>query len=183
MKKILYTGIAACLLVACTKDRDFPDVKTPHNVVEGDIVINEYSASGSTFADEFGYTGDWIELYNTTPDTIFIVPNKWYISDDATDPYKYVIQKDTFITPAGHFVLFADKLDTNITTTYIHANFNLSAAGEEIILTALNNQNIEVELDSRTFGAQTSGKSEGRSPDGSNNWAVFNVPTPGTANQ
>lgn len=169
------------VFAACTKDRDFPDIIVPKDIAAGDVVINEYAASGSTFSDEFGNTSDWVELFNTTGDTIFITQNRWYISDDAANVYKYAFPKDTFITPNGFFVLFADGMDTS--ATYIHTGFSLGATGEDLVLSALNSQNATVTLDSRTFGPQISGKSEGRSPDGSLDWATFDTPTPGASNQ
>lgn len=181
MRKIAFPVLAAIVLASCTKDRDFPDIVTPKDIAEGDVVINEFAASGATLVDEFGNTGDWVELYNTTADTIFMSANRWYLSDDAANPYKYAFPKDTFISPNGFFVLFADGLDT--TATYLHTNFSLGATGEDIVLSALNTKNQTVTLDSHTFGPQTAGKSEGRSPDGEDNWVSFDTPTPGSANQ
>jgi hypothetical protein len=181
LKIKILTGIAACtLLLACTKDRDFPD-NTTKDIKVGDVLINEYAVNGAALVNEFGNTDDWVELYNTTADTVFIKQNRFYISDDETNPYKYAISKDTFLTPNGFLLVFADGLDT--TATQFHTNFSLSAAGEFISIYALNNQNQEVELDARTFGPQPSAQSEGRSPDGSSNWTLFSNPTPGASNQ
>lgn len=182
MKKYILAGIVACAFIsACTKDRDFPETNTPNDIEEGDVVINEYAVNGATLTNEFGNTDDWIELYNTTTDTVFIKQNRFYVSDDETDPYKYTIDKDTFIIPNGFLLVFADGLDT--TATQFHTNFSLSAAGEYISIWTLNSQNQAVEIDTRTFGPQPSGQSEGRSPDGSNNWTLFSNPTPGASNQ
>ena len=181
MKRFIFISIAAfTLLAACTKDRDFSG-NTQTDVKAGDVVINEYAVNGATLVNEFGNTEDWIELYNTTSDTAFIKQNRFYISDDETDPYKYTVTKDTFITPGGYLLVFADGLGT--IATQIHTNFSLSAAGEYISLWSLNSQNQAIEVDTRTFGAQPSGQSEGRSPDGSNNWSLFSNPTPGASNQ
>ena len=181
MKRFILISIAAfTVLVACTKDRDFPD-NTQNDVKAGDVVINEYAVNGAILTNEFGNTDDWIELFNTTNDTAFIKQNRFYLSDDETDPYKYTVTKDTFITPGGYLLVFADGLDT--IATQIHTNFSLSAAGEYISLWNLNSQNQAMEVDTRTFGAQPSGQSEGRSPDGSNTWLFFTTPTPGASNQ
>jgi hypothetical protein len=181
LKRFILISIAAfTVLVACTKDRDFPD-NTQNDVKAGDVVINEYAVNGATLTNEFGNTDDWIELFNTTSDTAFIKQNRFYLSDDETDPYKYTVTKDTFITPGGYLLVFADGLDT--IATQIHTNFSLSAAGESISLWNLNSQNQAIEVDTRTFGAQPSGQSEGRSPDGSNTWLFFTTPTPGASNQ
>ncbi len=181
LRKIYFPLLAVVALTACTKDRDFPDIIPPKDIAEGDVVINEFAASGATLVDEFGNTGDWIELYNTTTDTIFMSANRWYVSDDATNPYKYAFPIDTFIAPNAFFLFFADGLDT--TATYIHTSFSLGATGEDIVLSALNTKNQTVTLDSYTFGPQTAGKSEGRSPNGENNWVIFDLPTPGSSNQ
>lgn len=166
---------------ACTKDRDFPQTPTINDIEEGDVVINEYAVNGPTLVNEFGNTDDWVELYNTTGDTIFIAANRWFISDDDTDPYKYAIPVDTFIAPASYLLIFADGLDT--VATQIHTNFSLSAAGEFVSLFALNIQNQAVGVDNRTYGPQPSGKSEGRLPNGTGDFTFFNFPTPGAVNQ
>ena len=80
--------LACAFISACTKDRDFPDNNTPNDIEEGDVVINEYAVNGATLTNEFGNTDDWIELYNTTTDTVFIKQNRFYVSDDETDLYK-----------------------------------------------------------------------------------------------
>ncbi|UPT65907.1 MAG: lamin tail domain-containing protein [Sphingobacteriales bacterium JAD_PAG50586_3] len=182
MKKYILTGMAACaLLAACTKDRDFPQKPVVNDIEEGDILINEYAVNGPTLVNEFGNSDDWVELYNTTADTVFLNQSRFYISDDETDPYKYTLDKDTFISPNGFLLVFADGLDT--TATQIHTNFSLSAAGEYISIFALNSQNQAVAVDNRTYGPQPSGQSEGRTPNGGNNWTLYSNPTPGASNQ
>ncbi len=59
-------------------------------VVKAQVVINEGSNKNySTIADENGEFPDWIELYNTTNDTINL--NGYSLTDDPATPLKWVL--------------------------------------------------------------------------------------------
>ncbi len=141
------------------------------------LVINEFMASNaSTIADPNGEYDDWIEIFN--PGDQAVDMGKFYFSD-SEDPFDHRLPGDdpvkTTITPGGYLIFWADR-DTEQGPN--HLNFKLSASGESISLYYKDGRLI----DSRIFGEQTTDVSEGRSPDGSNNWKKFSNPTPGTAN-
>ena len=64
--------------------------------------INEFIASNNeTFADEYGQYEDWIELYNTGVDSVYLgdlyltdsfsIPNKWNLPDVYLQPGELVV--------------------------------------------------------------------------------------------
>jgi len=144
------------------------------------LYINEFLASNdSCCTDEYGEYDDWIEIYNPGPDPVDI--GGMYISDDLTNVTAWQIPAtapDSTTIPAGGFiVLWADKQPEQ---GILHVKIKLSSGGEDVVLTAPNGT---TEIDSYTFGAQTTDVSEGRYPDGSETWQFFNTPTPGASNQ
>lgn len=144
------------------------------------LLINEFMASNTmTLADPDGLDeyDDWIEIYNagSTP----VDMGRFYFSD-SEDPFDDRIPPDapdkTTIQPGEYLIYWADS-DTEQGPN--HLKFRLSINGETISLYYKDGRLI----DSHSFGVQSSDVSEGRSPDGSDNWVKFNTPTPGSANQ
>jgi hypothetical protein len=145
------------------------------------LVINEIMASNKTnlpdpdgLADEYD---DWIEIYNAGTEAVDM--GRFYFSD-AENPFDDRIPGDapnkTTIQPGGYLLFWADS-DTEQGPN--HLKFKLSADGEILSLYYKDGRLI----DSHSFGIQSADISEGRSPDGNNNWIKFNTPTPGTSNQ
>ena len=143
------------------------------------LVINEFVASNNSSAqDPQGQYDDWIEIYNYGFDPIDLagmyltdnlsVPDKWRISDD--NPNATVI-------PAGGFLLIWADNDT--TDEGLHANFRLSAGGEEIGLFDTDGSTL---IDSVIFLDQTTDISYGRYPDANDVWRFIAAPTPGEEN-
>ena len=90
------------------------------------IVINEFLASNqSGLEDEDGTKGDWIELKNTSDESVSL--GGWSLTDDATIPNKWNFP-DVVIGPQAYVVVFASGKDRKATT--LHANFKLSSSGE-----------------------------------------------------
>lgn len=86
----------------------------------GSVVINELLAHSHDILP------DWIELHNTTGQSISI--GGWFLSDDDTDLTKYTIPADTEISAHGYVVLYED--------THFGGAFALSENGETLYLTA-----------------------------------------------
>jgi Lamin Tail Domain len=177
---------------SCTKDRIFPASSIPpdndtiigpgskDSIVYGSLVINEFEASGSTFDNELMTGSDWFEIYNTTNDTITLEQDKWFVTDKLSDSVQYTLPPWT-LNPKSFLVVWCDSQDTVI--TQIHTNFNLSAGGEQIgLFYKRPSDDTVIPVDTLTYGAQNSGQSYGRHPDGSNNWQYFPTPTPGSSN-
>ena len=141
--------------------------------VPGQIVINEFSAANSSILADPHYDdyADWIELYNSGSSDQNLMG--YYITDNFAFPDKWIIELDTIIPAGGHFLIWADGLDTGI-----HASFRLSALGEELGLFSPGH----VILDTLTFSHQRTDVSLGRVSDGSKEWGYFVSPTPGSSN-
>ncbi len=142
------------------------------------LYINEFMASNDTsFADENGEYDDWIEIYNAEDKNVDIAG--MYMSDNVDDPAAYQIPSGnsaTTIPAHGFLVLWADKqTDQGV----LHLPFSLKKKGEAIVLTSSDGSTI---IDQHVFEAQETDISEGRLPDGSNNWVKFSSPTPGASN-
>lgn len=130
------------------------------------IAINEFMASNAgIILDENGDADDWIELFNLT--NLDIDMSNYSITDKADDPVKFVFASGTVLPANGYLIVWADE---NKSQGPLHANFKLSASGEQILLFD-NNQNL---LDQVTFGAQTTDKSAARIPNGTGDFVIGN---------
>lgn len=140
------------------------------------LVINEFMASNNTVkSDPQGEYDDWIEIYNNSPD--FIDLSGLYLTDNLDNPTKWQFPASTTIRSGGYILVWADG-DT--TEPGLHANFQLSADGEEI---GLFDPDSATFIDSITFGEQTGDVSYGRFPNASDDWYLFATPTPGAENK
>ena len=145
--------------------------------VEGlTLLINEFMASNdSNVADPQGEYDDWIEIYNPTAVTIDMAGmyledrgNSWRVPDSRPG--------ETTISPGGYLLIWADNDVCD--TPGLHANFQLSAGGDEISLYADDGVTL---VDSISFEDMFTDISYGRYPDGIDNW--FNMTaTPGSTN-
>jgi Lamin Tail Domain len=172
--------------VGCTPDRTFeapqaqPPIGGANNIQIGTLRINEFMASGSTYSNELVLGSDWIELFNTTSDTIRMTGGEWFITDTLGWQTKWVLP-DTSILPRGYLVIWADGQDT--TLTQMHSNFKLSASGEEIGIYYQPTGGHLIPVDSLQFLGQTSGMSQERFPDGTFNWIFTLHSTLGGSNE
>lgn len=141
------------------------------------IVINEFMASNTgIIKDEFGDNDDWIELYNTTNQSINM--SGFFISDKTDNPTKFKLADGISIPAGGYLIVWADE---NGSQGPLHANFKLSAEGESIVLSD-NNGTI---LDIVNFGPQITNKSAARIPNGTGPFVIgdntFNANNEGTS--
>jgi hypothetical protein len=183
MKKIFYCILFISVLISCKKDREFeePSETAPlggaNNILPGTIRVNEFVAVGSVHGNELdsiGSTSDWLELYNTTNDTIFFANGEWTLTDSIGWFDKWVMP-DTFISPKGFLVVGCDDLDTTI--TQLHASFKLSSGGEDIGLYYKESGAARVAVDEFTYTQQSAATSQARYPDGSTNWIISANPS------
>ncbi|MBK1875949.1 CotH kinase family protein [Pelagicoccus mobilis] len=146
------------------------------DAVDTKIVINEFMASNDTaLADPQGDYDDWIELKNLT-DAEFDLSGM-FLTDNANNPRKWEIPAGTTIPANGFLIVWADEDGSD---EGLHANFKLSASGEEILIVDTD-ANWNVVLDRVEFGAQAVDTSYGRLESGSNTFD-FMTPTPGAEN-
>jgi len=143
------------------------------------LVINEFMASNSnSFADPEGDYDDWIEIYNSGSYTVDL--EGMYLTDDLETPTKWRIDSDTrgetAIAPGGYLVIWADG---EASSTGLHANFKLSAGGEEIALLGSDGSTL---IDIVSFPEQTGDISFGRYPNAGENFRFLSEPTPAAEN-
>ncbi len=131
----------------------------------GQVVINEILAINNTNNQNAnGKFGDWIELYNTTSNSVSL--DYLNISDNSTNFSKWQFPFGKTIAPNGFLVVWADK-DTS--TSEIHCDFSFSGNGETAIIGYANGTII----DSVTFPAQVADVSWGRYPNGTGPFVVM----------
>ena len=97
-----------------------------------DPIISEFlAANDSGLQDENGDYSDWIEIYNSGPNTLTLTG--WRLTDDAALPAQWTFP-DISIPPDDHLVVFASGKDRAATDSPLHTNFKLSAGGEYLAL-------------------------------------------------
>lgn len=133
--------------------------------------INEcMAANAGTIYDEDYYNfSDWIEIYNAGSEQVTL--SDYYLSDDQNDLLMWQLP-DIKLDSGVYYVVYCDKESGRN-----HANFGLSADGEDIYLS---NADRDV-IDKLTFDTQYPDISYGRHPS-DNQWIYCITPTPGTAN-
>ena len=144
------------------------------NITEN-IFINEFLAMNTTVnVDEFSEYDDWLELYNSSSDTINL--HNHYLSDDPDNLTKWKFpDNDVLVAPDDYLVVWCDNDESQ---GILHTNFKISGSGEFIALTNPDGQTI---IDTLFFSAQIEDISFGRFPDGSSQWFSMS-PTPGSSN-
>jgi hypothetical protein len=162
MKRIL-SGIQILLcfflLNSCGKDDD--SATSP-------VVINELMSSNSTTAaDQNGEYDDWVELYNTSATAVDL--SGYYLTDNNEKLNKWQFPAGTIINGNGYLIIWADKDEDQ---TGLHANFKLSAEGEELLLI---NSDSKI-IDKVTYGVQTLELAYARKPNGTGSFA-WETPT------
>jgi hypothetical protein len=119
---------------------------------------------------------DWIELYNASENTIDL--SGMYITDDLTNPTKWLIPAGISIPSGGYLLFWADNDDEEGST---HTNFNLNKDGEDIGLFDTDTKG-NIIIDTISFGDQSMDISYGRENDGGEAWVFFESSTPGYSN-
>jgi hypothetical protein len=160
LSRIFFLALSITAInISCEKEKD-PVIKS--------VVINELMAVNSTIvADQNGEFDDWFELYNSTSADIDI--SGYYLSDNESKISKWKIPYGTIIKSSGYLIVWADK-DT--TQAGLHANFKLSSAGEELVLS---DPDLNV-IDEIKYPGQTLELSYSRFPDGTGDF-VWQIPT------
>jgi hypothetical protein len=144
------------------------------------LVINEFMASNnSSIQDPQSQNDDWIEIHNFGSGPINV--GGMYLTDDLSSPTKWQIPNnnpsETVITRGSYMLIWADS---DISDAGLHANFKLNADGEEIGLFDKDGQTL---IDSVIYTKQMTDISYGRYPDASENWHLFDNPSPVARNQ
>lgn len=109
------------------------------------IRINEYMNNNeATNYDEFGDSGNWIELYNYGDEDVNL--SGYLISDDEFNINKYSLP-EVIIKSQGYLVIYLDGKD--IFEKYIHASFKLNDDDNVVVLSTSNGDLVDkLDLDS-----------------------------------
>jgi len=100
-----------------------------------------------------------------------------YLTDDPSNLTKWMFPfGGVVLGSGGHLLVWCDEDQEQAD---LHCNFKLSRSGEFIALVDTDGLTI---VDALNFGAQQQDISYGRSPDGGDQWASFDTPSPGSTN-
>jgi hypothetical protein len=148
-------------------EHEFYTVNTIITTVKpGDLVVNELMAQNTgTAADPAGDYADWIELYNNTVNTLSL--DNLHMSDTYSNLLKWQFPAGTTVAPNGYLIVWADE---DLEQEGLHADFKLSASGENVILSYSDGTKIE-EI---TFGLQTADMGYARVPNGTGAFIIQN---------
>ncbi|MEX0330586.1 MAG: lamin tail domain-containing protein [Puniceicoccaceae bacterium] len=98
----------------------------------GNVIISEFDATNcGTASDEDGSERDWIELRNTGGSSVNLAG--WALSDDATDPGKWIFPSTT-LASGQHLLVFASDKNWQLSGYELHTNFKLAGNGGDILL-------------------------------------------------
>lgn len=139
------------------------------------VVINEIQSSNWGIISAAGKYEDWIEFKNKTASAVNL--NQYYLSNDRLNLKKWRFPTGTTIPAGGYLVVFASG-NNRIISGKIHTNFTLKSSGSDIFMSDTTGKLI----DQHEAGGITSKTSWARVPDGSVNWCILGVPTPGATN-
>jgi hypothetical protein len=98
----------------------------------GQVRISEFMASNThTILDEDGDSSDWIEIQNTSSNSVSLL--NWALTDSAGNPGKWRFPA-TNIPPKSFMIIFASGKDRATPGAPLHTNFKLSADGEYLAM-------------------------------------------------
>jgi hypothetical protein len=138
------------------------------------VRLNELLAANAGAVVHAETTPDVVELYNDSSTAADLTGLR--LTDDVSNPDKFVFATGIQIPPGGHLVVYADNAPD---LPGIHLGFRLSQVGGSLHLYDRPERG-GGRLDSVNYGLQVADRSIGRLADGS--WALT-LPTFGSANQ
>lgn len=142
-----------------------------------ELYINEFMASNASFVEDYhGEYDDWFEIYNGDDHPVWLGDK--HITDNFTERGKFALPD--YVMQPGEFVLvWCD--DDEEDQGYFHASFQLRKAGEQIGIFGREKDNFPL-IDKIAYGPQQTDISYGRLPNGTENWEVMEIMTPGYSN-
>jgi CotH kinase protein/Lamin Tail Domain/Chitobiase/beta-hexosaminidase C-terminal domain/Legume lectin domain len=96
------------------------------------LVISEFMANNTmTLTDEDGAYSDWIELFNSSTNTVDL--GGWYLANKATNLTQWMFPS-TNLGPNEFIVVFASNKNRRVAGAPLHTNFKLGSSGEYLAL-------------------------------------------------
>src|SRR3982750_218120 len=96
------------------------------------VIISEFMAlNNSTLKDEDGSYSDWIELYNTTTNTVNL--GGWFLSNKSANLTQWSFPA-TNLAPNRFLIVFASNKNRRVPGAPLHTSFKLSGSGEYLNL-------------------------------------------------
>ena len=144
--------------------------------LSGQVWINEFMQSNIDLVidDLNDFPDSWVELYNESEDTVSI--KGWYLSDKANYTKGWQFDVDTFITPKGFLLIYCDKAETGL-----HTSFRLESGNGGAIY--LFDEEGELLDEVTGFAKQPAPNiARGRTTDGADTWEYFVKATPNEPN-
>ncbi|GAB5466069.1 MAG: hypothetical protein Kapaf2KO_15050 [Candidatus Kapaibacteriales bacterium] len=144
------------------------------NDLFSELVINEVLSNGGIeYIEGSDYDGDWVELYNTSPDPT--TTSGYSIYDESLEDSPFDLPLVS--VPGNGFLLLLANDEEGMYDGYISMPFKLSSGGERITL--LRNDNIVNQI----FVTELlEGVSYASIPDGSNSFEISYKPSPLSSN-
>jgi hypothetical protein len=142
------------------------------------VTITEFLAKNrSTLADETGRFSDWIELHNSSTESVDLTG--WFLTDDAEDLTQWEFPETT-ISPNQFLLVFASNRNEEDAAQELHTNFQLGASGEYLALVDKDGATVIDEF-APSYPTQTTDISYGRELNAAT-LGFFDKPTPGQSN-
>lgn len=111
-------------------------------IVADVLEISEIMSSNTLyFADANGETYDYIEIHNTSSETVNLFG--WYLSD-SSDRLKRWSFPDVEIQPDGYFTVHCSGKAQTDDPMHLHTDFKLSSSGETVYLTRPDGQTVSM---------------------------------------
>ena len=152
-------------------------IKSPRIAEAQSLYLNEIMASnGNSIMDEDGDTEDWVELFYNGTEPLNL--QGYGLSDDYDRPFRWVFP-DITMQPGDFLLVWASGKDRTDPQSELHTNFAIAADGEEVILTAPDEERLD-ELPPTRIPTDIS---LGRYPDGTGEWFFYTQPTPHLTNR
>ncbi|MCX8107550.1 MAG: lamin tail domain-containing protein, partial [Verrucomicrobiae bacterium] len=167
-----YSSTSADIVFAIRLDA----VITVTNIIDTSpsLFINEILASNRSITNSAGRRSDYVELINLADHDIDL--GGWSITDDPTNPRRYVFPTGIVLHPNQLYVI---ECEASVPQSATNTGFDLSANGGALFL--FRPSDPSVPADTVRFGLQVPDLSIGRTAPGGSSWTL-NRPTPGTQN-
>jgi hypothetical protein len=136
------------------------------------VILNEVFANNKSYMDTYGNTPDWIELYNTSTNTVNLAG--FSLTSDPSQPRHWVFPEGASIKARSFFVIY---FDDKLTLSTRNTGFGLGASGDAVYFYGPST-NV---LDSVVFGLQVQDFSIGRLQVANGTW-YLTQPTLESAN-